>query len=206
MRTKKEISVKRLFTVILLSLLFMVGFLVKQEIAFKDTAAQKSSHLETVKVGNIYKVIVNTSFAQEPAPAATPAPAPVVDDKAFFVSVLDAIQKFGGLSWMAQVAMVLGLLLASMKVSFLRPIWDKLGDAKAWAAPLLGLLYGVVSLKISGDLTLAGAMAYFGAGAGAIILHELLDSLKSAPGIGHIYVGIIDLIEKLALKPDPKKV
>lgn len=121
----------------------------------------------------------------------------VVAPADFLALVMNTIQGFGGLPWIGKVSSVILLIVASMKVSFLHDlIWAKLGAAQAWLAPVLGLLAGIIAPAISGQpITLPTVMAYVSAGAGALILHELLDSVKSIPGLGATYVGIINLIE-----------
>lgn len=127
-----------------------------------------------------------TAFAQD-----------VVQPQDFFAQVMAAMQSFGGLSTMAKISSVILLLVASMKVSFLKSlIWDKLGAAQAWVGPLLGLIAGVLGIGNGGaPITLASVMAYAAAGGGAVLLHELLDSVKVLPGIGSVYVSIINVIE-----------
>jgi hypothetical protein len=92
-----------------------------------------------------------------------------------------------------------------MKVSSLSSFWDKLGSAKVWLAPILGLVLGILLLGTNGQISLAGIFAYIGSGAGAILLHQLLDSLKNAPWIGPAYVGIINIIEGVLPGPLAKK-
>lgn len=115
----------------------------------------------------------------------------------FFAQLMAAIKAFGGLSWMGKVSSIVLLLVASMKVSFIKPLWDKLGAAKAWAGPVLGLIGGILSLGVDGNITVAGVMAYVASGAGALILHELLDTVKAIPGLGAMYVAVINWIEGL---------
>ncbi len=123
-----------------------------------------------------------------------PQPADTVEG--FFNQTLNFIRQFGGLPWVLKIAGISAILISTLKISAIRELtWDKLGNAKVWAAPILGLLFGVFSLGT--DLTLASALAYISAGAGAIILHELLDSLKAIPGIGTVWVSIIDVIQSL---------
>lgn len=132
------------------------------------------------------------AFAQE---VAVSLPLPPAD---FLSQVLQAIQGFGGLSTVAKISTIILLIVASMKVTILNQyIWSKLGEAKAWVAPLLGLIAGVLGIGAGGQpITLASVFAYVAAGGGAVILHELLDSLKAIPGIGPIYVAIIDFISE----------
>jgi hypothetical protein len=118
--------------------------------------------------------------------------------------VLNLVKAWGGLPWAAKIAACLTVLISLTKVSFIRPYWDKLGALKTWIAPILALVVGVLSLSIEGKLSLPGVMAYLFAGAGAIILHELLDSLKKLPGLGAVWVSIIEVIEKLLGGSGPK--
>jgi len=95
---------------------------------------------------------------------ANPDELPIQD---FLAQVLLAVKEFGGLPWMAKISMIIMLLVGSMKVTFLRGlIWDRLGAAKAWVAPILALIAGILNMEV---ITLPGVLAYVGAGAGAII-------------------------------------
>lgn len=132
------------------------------------------------------------------------ADASVVSPGDYLALVLKVIGELGGLSWMLKIAAVVTLVLSSMKVSFLNDmIWSKLGKFKAWAAPILGLLIGVITMQANGGITLVGLMAYLSAGAGALILHELLDTVKSIPGLGPIWVSLIEAIQKALGGPSP---
>lgn len=131
-------------------------------------------------------------------------PVEVIPTETFFVQVWELIKQFGGMPWTLKVSAIVLILLSSMKVSFLRPLWDKLGSFKPVAAPLLGLLAGVFSLGKQGDLSLPGITAYMFSGAGAIVLHELLNSVKGLPGIGKIYISAIDFLQKLLKRPADK--
>lgn len=114
----------------------------------------------------------------------------------FFTQVIQTIQKLGGLPWVAKIASIVLLVIASMKVSFLNDlIWKRLGKAQAWIAPILGLASGILMLGYDGKITLPGVFAYLAAGAGALILHELLDTAKAIPGIGPLWVTVIGVIE-----------
>lgn len=117
----------------------------------------------------------------------------VVSPQDFLMQVFAAIKALGGLSWVMKIASIITLIIASMKVSFLNDLlWAKLGAFKAWAAPVLGLIAGIIMLP---HLGLAEVFAYISAGAGAVIFHELLDSIKAIPGLGPVYVTVINLIE-----------
>lgn len=142
--------------------------------------------------------MVFSVFGQTPAP-------PEVPPMDFLAQVLEYVKQFGGLPWVLKIAGIITILLASMKVTFLNNlIWAKLGKAKAWAAPVLGLILGVLSLTSSGQLSLAGILAYISAGAGAVILHELLDTIKGIPGLGPVWVEVINVISSFLGGPKPK--
>lgn len=117
-------------------------------------------------------------------------------DAGFFSQLLEFIKAMGGMGWMAKIAAVCMLIVAATKVSFISPLWNKLPNlVKTLLAPMIALIGGL--LAMGSDLTWASAMAYVGAGAGAIVLHEILDGIKTIPGIGLAYVTIIDLIGAL---------
>jgi len=131
-----------------------------------------------------------TAFSQTVPPA-------TVSPGDFLTQVLAAIQSFGGLSTMLKISAVIMLIVASMKVSYLNTlIWSKLGAAQVYFAPVLGLIAGCLGLGTPGvAVTGATIFAYVSAGGGAVFLHEILDSVKAIPGIGAVYVTVINLIE-----------
>lgn len=128
-----------------------------------------------------------------------------VSPQDFLTQVLDSINKMGGLTWVLKVASIITLIIASMKVSVLNDmIWSKMGNFKAWLAPILGLAAGLLSLAAGGHLSLADVLAWLSAGAGAVVLHELLDTIKAIPGLGDVYVNLIDAIENALGGPASK--
>ena len=158
------------------------------------------------------------SVAASPIPTAMPSPGPtmkVVNSAAIIVSeptmsldqflalVLEKMKGFGGIPWTLKIAAILMILLGTLKVSFARPVWDKLGPYKALAAPVLSLLIGIVSLGANPNqmITGPGVVAYLFAGAGAIVLHELIDAIKSIPGIGPTYLNILVFMQTFLKKP-----
>lgn len=117
-----------------------------------------------------------------------------------FTQVTDLIKQWGGYSWQLKVGGAIAVLISFMKTSFMKPIWDKLGDFKFWLGPALGLVTGLLTLQ--GDLTWAAALAYLQAGAGAVLVHELLDLVKKIPGIGAVWLSLIEVIKSLLKSPD----
>ena len=116
----------------------------------------------------------------------------------WFAQVLGAVSAFGGLSWMAKIATICMLLTASMKVPFIRGLlWDKLGSAKVFVSPLLGLAAGILAMNPN---TLPGGRAYVGAGAGAIILYELLDAIKVPAASNAMVLAVLNFVQGLIKK------
>lgn len=110
--------------------------------------------------------------------------------------IINVINSFkGGMGGAVKASAIIMLLVASMKVSFIKPLWDKLGAAQVYVAPLLGLLGGLFGFLGPAQFTWASLLAYVMTGGGAVFLHEILDTLKSIPGLGTIYVTIISVIE-----------
>lgn len=111
--------------------------------------------------------------------------------------LLGVVKSFmtGGASWQVKVAALIMLIVSSMKVTVLNQwFWSKLGRFQIWLAPALGLVGGVVNALQGGKWT--DVWQYVAAGGGAVFLYELLDLIKIIPGIGSIWITIINLIEK----------
>ena len=135
-------------------------------------------------------------------PVASPSPVPAEVPVGDFLSmILAAAKSMGGLSAGAIAVLVINLVVASMKVSFLAPLWDKLGSFKFLAAPLLSVIAGIVQQIATSHMSLPQLGLWLVAGAGAILLHELLDQIKKIPGVGAKYVSMIEFFEKLLKKP-----
>jgi len=115
----------------------------------------------------------------------------------FLVQVFEAVKAFGGLPWAGKVMSICAILVASMKVSMLRDlVWNKLGGFKVLAAPIFAMIGGSMSLWLENAApTKAQLMAYFLAGAGAILIKNVLDGVKQLPAIGEAYVKWIEIIE-----------
>lgn len=128
-------------------------------------------------------------------------PGVVVSPGDFLSETLKQLQGFGGLGFSAKLAVGLTIIVSSMKVSVLNGLWDKLGGAKVYVAPALSLIAGALLLK---PFSFAGLAAYGLSGAGAVFLHEILDSIKNVPGIGKLYVSIINVIQSALHGPPPQ--
>lgn len=118
----------------------------------------------------------------------------------FLSLVFKSVHEFGGLSWGLKVGAVIMLLISSMKVSLVRQwTWDKIpAGIKPMVAPILGAIAGLASL---GKWDVPSIVAWAMAGAGAVLLDQILDGVKQMPGIGPKYIAVIDFISKLLKKP-----
>lgn len=125
-----------------------------------------------------------------------------MENQEFIAQVVAVIKAMGGMPVMLKISSVIMLIVASMKVSVLSPVWAKLGKAQIWVAPVLGLLAGLLDVAGGGEMSLAKALAYVAAGAGAIHLHEILDLIKKIPGLGAVYISAIDIIASFLGKKD----
>lgn len=125
----------------------------------------------------------------------------------FLTELADAARHMGGLSTFAKVAVIITLIVSSIKVTAFRDrVWSRLGPAQVLVGPTLALVAGLLGLM--GDsgtpLSLASVVAYLTAGGGAILLHQALDALKSLPGLGAPYQKAIATVEQTLGAP-PKK-
>ncbi len=124
----------------------------------------------------------------------------------FFSQVFDLVKSFGGIPWTLKIAGVITILISTMKVSFIRPYWDKLGWLKGFSGAILGLIAGALVMMSAGTVTLAGLAAYFFAGAGSVVVHQMLDSLKMAPFIGSGMLSVIEFISGLLKAPAKEEI
>lgn len=141
------------------------------------------------------------AFAQEIHAVLTPAPEIPVND--FLTQVMLAVKEFGGLTWGLKVGLICNLLVASSKVSAIRPFtWDKIPlSTRVFVAPLLAIIGGLVAL---GKFDLPSLAAWAMAGGGAILLDQLLAALKEAPWVGEKYKAFIVFVSQLLRKPGAK--
>lgn len=113
---------------------------------------------------------------------------------AFAKQVIEAIAGFGGMPWVVKVSIICALLVSSMKVTFLVPLWDKLGGYKNFAGLTLGLIAGAFYYFGSEGANAGGFVAYVFAGSGASIVAGWLDGLKELPFIGSTLKVVINAI------------
>jgi len=117
--------------------------------------------------------------------------------------LLKIVTDWKTLGWSAGVVALLTLIVSTMKNSVLRGlIWDKLGWAKVFVAPVLGIAMFLIGMQ---SFSWGAVLLGFTSGVGAIALHQLLDGLKAIPGLGSGFVKLIDFLGGLLKKPPEKK-
>ena len=113
------------------------------------------------------------------------------------------VTSFGGLSWVAKIAGIVLILVGLTKVSadgkvpLLSSIWPAFGSYNTYVAPVLGLILGILSLGLTGTLSLAGVLAYMGSGAGAVLLNELITPILALPGISSVWTTVLTVIQQI---------
>ena len=134
------------------------------------------------------------AHADTAAPVAASAPSIPPDAVDFLSQVFTVVKSLGGLPWGLKIIAIVNLVIASMKVSRLNDlVWSRLGGLQVFVAPMLGLAIGVLSLP---SVTGPAVGAYLMAGAGSILLHEILDGIKALPWVGTKYQLLIWLVSK----------
>ncbi len=93
------------------------------------------------------------------------------------------------------------LLISTMKVSFLKPLWDKLKEKQEWLAPVLGLVGAIATLFINGEFSFELLLTGLAGGALAPYVHDLLDYLKAIPGLGKVWLTVIEIFKKVLFAP-----
>lgn len=152
----------------------------------------------------IISVLTFSAFAQD---AAQPMALPDVPINDWLKQSMTMIQEFGGVNWIGKISIIMTLVTSSMKVSFLNQmIWSKIKHFQVWVAPLLAVGYCFSLKATEGKFpSMPELIAYFSAGAGAIILHEMLDSAKQIPWLGERWLSIIIMIESALGKQEAQQ-
>jgi hypothetical protein len=135
--------------------------------------------------------------------------ATVVPDGNIFGAVWKLVSGWGGLNYTVKINAIMTLLISSMKVSFLKPFWDKIKtikitykgvvqtiNAQVYFVLLLHIGVGIIT---QGNYSFNAILAYVFIGGGSVYFHELADGLKNVPIIGQ---GLerIETIAKYVLK------
>ena len=175
--------------------LAFTALLAFSSVAFADPAAPASPAPAASAVAPLPNTAPVPAASAAPAVAASPAAAPL-DMGAFFSQALDTVKSLGGLSWGLKIAAIISLLIASMRVSAINAwTWAKLPNLlKPLVGPVLGLIGGLLTVHpINGPALLAWVMA----GGGAVLIDNVLDGVKSQPGLSPLVVSLINFFESL---------
>lgn len=106
---------------------------------------------------------------------------------------LATIASFGGLPWVLEIAVFIFLIIAFAKLTRLKHPWDELHHLKALVPLAFALLIGILNLQ---TYTVAGIAAYLLTGAGAMIVHDMLEIVKGVPGLGPSYINTIEYLSR----------
>lgn len=98
-----------------------------------------------------------------------------------------------------KIAMILVMIIGVVKNSAFESYFKFFGKWKPVVAPTLSLIVAFLFVQ---PFTLATALAAITTGVAAGFLSQILDALKTIPGLGSVYVTLIDIIGKLLGKPE----
>jgi hypothetical protein len=133
----------------------------------------------------------------------------VETDGNIFGAIWKLVSGWGGLNYTVKVNAIMTLLISSMKVSFLKPLWDKIKvikitykgvvqeiNAQVYFVLFLHIIVGIIT---QGNYSFNAILAYVFIGGGSVYFHELASGLKNVPIIGQI-LEWIETIAKYVLK------
>jgi uncharacterized membrane protein HdeD (DUF308 family) len=123
-----------------------------------------------------------------------------MDLSALLASIMDLWHSFPSLSVAGKIAGCLVILIGLVKSSLFKPLWDKAGPWKALVAPLLGLIVAVLSIS---PFNWAGVLQGLAGGVLAVGISQVFDAVKLMPGVGQVWITIIDVVQKLLGAPKP---
>jgi len=141
----------------------------------------------------------------------------VVPEGNIFTAVWKLVSGWGGLDYTVKANAIMTILISSMKVSFLKPLWDKIKkikitykgvvqyiDAQIYFVLFLHIAIGIIT---HGNYSFTAILAYVFVGGGSVYFHEIASGLKNVPIIGQV-LEWIETIAKYVLKAPleaPKK-
>jgi hypothetical protein len=135
------------------------------------------------------------SFVVYGQPAPLPETAGIGE---IFVEVVKIFQTPTGLSAHYKIASILFILVALFKNSMFQPHWTALGKWKPFVAPVLSLAAFLVMVQ---PLTLESVFAALTTGAAAGYFAQILDAVKTLPGVSSVALFVTELVGKLLKKP-----
>ncbi|NDC22523.1 MAG: hypothetical protein EBZ49_00110 [Proteobacteria bacterium] len=116
----------------------------------------------------------------------------------FIFQIIKSFGQFQGMQASIIASTMLTLLISSIKVSPLSGLWDRLGQFKVLAAPIMSMAIAALAIK---PFSMEAMMTAFITGAGSVAVHEFLSAAKSIPGMSKI----ADMLESLLDMLTPKK-
>jgi hypothetical protein len=121
-----------------------------------------------------------------------------MDIGALFSQLYAFITGFATMSTAAKISGIVLLIIAIMKSSFLAPVWAKLGNLQVLVAPVLAIAVSMVAIQPFTWATFSQSLI---SGTVAIGVHQLLDGIKTIPGLGSIYISVINFFESILQAP-----
>jgi hypothetical protein len=118
-------------------------------------------------------------------------------DLSWLSAVNDLIRLFSNwqtIGAQAGFAALLTILISTIKISALRPLWDKLGPAKIIAPSLLSLIAYLLTLQ---SFSFPVILAAITTGVGAVYLHELLNAIRMLPAVNKYVLMVVDVLQIL---------
>ena len=116
-----------------------------------------------------------------------------------FEMLLGLVTSWKTMGTPVKITAIIFLLIATMKNSFARKyVWDKLGWAKILVAPVLSMIAFAVTISPFNLKTVVLALVF---GAGASYLANVVKAIREIPGLGTVWVQVMDWIGNLLGKP-----
>ena len=116
----------------------------------------------------------------------------VTDPRDFFFRAYLFFNGWGGLGQWLKAATTITLVVSTIKITPLnRLLWSPLGQYQTWVGPVVGLLAGFITQHANHE----AIFVYVTAGMGSAYIHAILDMIKLIPGIGPMWVVLIDAVE-----------
>lgn len=123
-----------------------------------------------------------------------------MNEDAILTAVIDVLLaaglNAGGFGAIGLSIVLITLVISIVKLSFFRPLWDRLGDNKVLVAPVLSLIPIFHSaFKVADGFSVSGLLLSFTVGPGSIALSKILKALRKKKGVGPVMLGMIKVCE-----------